>query len=807
MPSIKVMPLRVALLGALAVCLAGFVAHASEGDRLEFWHVGSYDDVAVLRELATQFEGKTGIAVHVQPLPWGDFNTKYLTALAAGAPPDAGSTSLNGPIDYGKVGGLVDLGATFPEAVQRLKDETFPKMWPICSFRGQLLGVPLDATALMGYYRKDTFEALGLKAPETWAELTHVLDVVTAHQYEYGFLWTRNAHWGMGTFIWPFNQEAFADGGRKVNWTHPDFLRGFRFAVDLWNGYNSYWDKSVENISIEDPAKASPLFFDYHIRYAELMTRVPKMRDKVGIFPFPRPEGGDAATMMGGRTAVIFRKGKHPAEAMQWIEFVLSKESQLYLYRALANRGDRSVLALSVNRSFWDEDLGLPTGFHEVLRTVYDRMNTREAFPWVNEACLPLERSMFEMQESLQGFFHDRASERNMSVSGLKQALAAGQFPEVRAAYHAFLDSKSAEVLQRAGVTAQGKLDQDYAAYEEQFGELRVDAAAKAWDVLDFAEWGMVGAVLMAMGYVVSRRATRVCWSSYCFVAPVVLSALIFTFVPVIAALYLSFTQYTPLMPLSQARWAGLDNYIQVMRDQELWQSLGRSLYFALLALPAQIVIGVVLAACLDKNLWPDRLVKFLFFSPMVTSAVSVSLIWFALYMSTRYGWINGLLLGLNVIRDPINFLRDKQCFLNCVIVMAVWQGLAFTVLILLAGLQNVPKALYEAASIDGAGALRQFFHVSLPGLRPQLAFLVTMGSIGAVQVFEQIYMLGGGAGEAESKFGPDDCGMTIAPLIFRKGFELFKMGEACAIAFILFVLLLSVTYVNLRLTVRKAAS
>lgn len=801
-------PGRAAFLWPLAACFLCFMAHAGEKVRLEFWHVGNYDDVTVMRELAGQFEAKTGIAVHVQPLPWGDFNTKYLTALAASAPPDAGSTNLSGAMEYGKVGGLVDLGATFPEAIQRLKDETFPKMWPICSFRGQLLGVPLDAAALTGFYRKDIFESLGLKPPETWGELEHVLDAVTSHGYEYGFLWTRNAHWGMGTFTWPFGQDSFADDGRKVNWTNPDFLKGYRFAIDLWNGYNSYWDKAVEIFSIEDPAKASPLFFDYHTRYTELTTRAPKIRDKIGVFPFPRPEGGSAATMMGGRTAVIFRKGKHPAEAMQWLEFILSKESQLFLYRALGNRGERSALALSVNRSFWDEDLGLPSGCQDVLRDVYERMNTREAYPWLNEACLPLERSMYEMQESLQQFFQKEAGKRRMSVFDLKKEIAAGRLPDVRAAYREFLDTKSLEVLTRLGNGAQQKLDQDYAAYEQQFGGpmANPDAVAAAWDVLDLAEWGMAAAVILAIGYIFSRRTTRACWHSYCFVAPVVLSALLFTFVPILVALYLSFTKYTPLVPLSQAHWAGLDNYIQVLRDRELWQSLGRSYYFALLALPAQIAVGVVLAACLDKNLWPDRLVKFLFFSPMVTSAVSVSLIWFALYMSTQYGWINGLLLGLDLIRDPINFLRDKRCFLNCVIVMAVWQGLAFTVLIFLAGLQNVPKALYEAASIDGAGVLRQFFHISLPGLRPQFAFLVTMGTIGAVQVFEQIYMLGGGTGEAESKFGPDDCGMTIAPLIYRKGFELFKMGEACAIAFILFLLLLSITYVNLRMTVRKVA-
>jgi multiple sugar transport system permease protein len=305
--------------------------------------------------------------------------------------------------------------------------------------------------------------------------------------------------------------------------------------------------------------------------------------------------------------------------------------------------------------------------------------------------------------------------------------------------------------------------------------------------------------------YVLLSKNARKQWISYAFVAPPLLSAFVFIFIPIIVALYISFTKYNPVMPLAQAQWVGLANYTELIRDKVLWQSLARSAYFALLVLPSQLCIAVVLAACLDRQLWPDRLFRFMYFSPLVTSVVSVSLIWFSLYVGTRYGWINALLLGTGLVKDPVLFLKDKGTFLNSIIVMSVWQGLAFTILVFLAGLQNVPKQLYEAAAIDGAGSIRQFFSISLPSLRPQFTFLVIMGTIGTVQVFEQIYMLGGGAGEAESKFGPDDCGMTIAPFIYRKGFEFFKMGDASAVAFILFIILFVVTFINLKLALRKA--
>jgi ABC-type sugar transport system permease subunit len=292
-------------------------------------------------------------------------------------------------------------------------------------------------------------------------------------------------------------------------------------------------------------------------------------------------------------------------------------------------------------------------------------------------------------------------------------------------------------------------------------------------------------------------------WFAYLCVAPPVLQALVFVFIPVVVSLYLSFTRYDPVSPLSWARWVGWDNYVRIFGDPVLWHSLGRSVYFALVVLPVQLGLGVVLAACLDRNLVPDRLYKFVYFAPLVTSAVSVALIWFALLAGAHYGWVNALLLKAKLIADPIDFLNQAELFLQCVIALAIWQGIPFYILILLAGLQSIPHQQYEAAALDGAGVLRQFWHVSLPNLRPQFVFLVIMGTIGAVQVFEQIYMLGGGTGEAGSKFGPDDSGLTMVPFLFRKGFEFLKMGEASAIAYVLFAALAVVTYVNLRTVAR----
>ena len=233
------------------------------------WPWGSMTGVAATRLLAEDFYADEGIRVEVQPVPWGNFMAKYLTAMAAGIPPDAGTAHLSAPVDFGKVGGLIDLQESYPAIVAGLKTKIFPRMWESSSFQGHLFGIPHNATALMCFYRKDVFAALGLKAPATWSELEQTIEVLTANGYDYGFLWTRNTHWGLGTFIWPNRELAYSEDGRKVNWLAPGFLKGYRFAVHLWNSFPMVTEKAVELFGLEDPSQSLPLFIDYDMRYSE----------------------------------------------------------------------------------------------------------------------------------------------------------------------------------------------------------------------------------------------------------------------------------------------------------------------------------------------------------------------------------------------------------------------------------------------------------------------------------------------------------------------------------------------------------
>jgi multiple sugar transport system permease protein len=313
----------------------------------------------------------------------------------------------------------------------------------------------------------------------------------------------------------------------------------------------------------------------------------------------------------------------------------------------------------------------------------------------------------------------------------------------------------------------------------------------------------MLGFAASALLYVLAQKRLRLHISAYLMILVPIMLALVFVIIPMLTALYLSFTEYHAILPLNAAKWVGLKHYMtsfQWSNSDNVLVSLRRTLLYIGISLPLGISLSLLFAFLLNQDLIGKRLWRFLYFSPLVTSSVAVALIFTQIYAETKSGWLNHLLLKWGVIKNPLLLLRDEKTFLYCVLGLAVWHGLAFTILIFLAGLQQIPSVLYRAAEVDGAGFWGKFWHVSLPGLRPQIIFVAMMGVIGGFQVFEPIYMMGGGSGYVGSKFGPNDAGKTMVPLVFDLGFERFKMGQASAVAYILFAIIFGITVLQLRL-------
>ena len=280
--------------------------------------------------------------------------------------------------------------------------------------------------------------------------------------------------------------------------------------------------------------------------------------------------------------------------------------------------------------------------------------------------------------------------------------------------------------------------------------------------------------------------------SGWAFLAPALLLIAVFFFLPVLAALLLSFTDFDiyALGDLRRLRFVGLENYAQLLQSPLFWTALGNTGYFVLLGGPLSVAVslGAALLVNARLNRFPG-LFRTALFLPVVTTLVAVAVVWRYLY-HPRYGLLNyGLsLLGI----APIDWLGDPDWAMPAIILMAVWKNFGFNMIIFIAGLQNIPMQLYEAARIDGASAGQQFRHITLPQLGPTFLFVALMTMIGYFQVFAEPYVMTQG--------GPANRTLSVVLLMYEEGFRWWNMGYASAMAFVLFALILAGTALQLLL-------
>ena len=329
--------------------------------------------------------------------------------------------------------------------------------------------------------------------------------------------------------------------------------------------------------------------------------------------------------------------------------------------------------------------------------------------------------------------------------------------------------------------------------------------------------------------------------SGFLFLSPNLLGFLFFFAGPLLFSLYVSFTNSDAF---GTQDWVGLDNYAKIFNltvapledvdqpvtevldttvydeltrikwigngiiigaeDKLFWIALRNTIVFTLLALPLSIVPALFLASLLNSKLPGMKFFRAVYFLPTVAAVVGVALIWQWLY-NAAVGYINysisnvvifiNNLFGTGMIDPQIRWLSDTKVALLAVVIMSAWQWLGYYSVIFLAGMQNIPKELYEAATVDGAGAWSKFMNVTLPLLAPTTFYVVTTAVINALQVFEQVYVLI----PTEPPGGPANSTMTIVLYLYQKGFQRFQQGYASAVAWVLFLLIFIVTLVQFR--------
>lgn len=278
---------------------------------------------------------------------------------------------------------------------------------------------------------------------------------------------------------------------------------------------------------------------------------------------------------------------------------------------------------------------------------------------------------------------------------------------------------------------------------------------------------------------------------AYFFLAPAVSAIFVFFFIPVIAAFIISFTDFDiyTLGDFSTLRFIGFDNYLRLLNDDLFWTALKNTFYFVVVASPLSIVVSLATAMLLNNKLIKFKAIfRLSYFIPVVTTLVAVAIVWRFIY-HYDFGLVNYLLrlIGIN----PVDWLGNPTWAMPAIIMMSVWKNFGYNMIIFIAGLQNIPEELYDAAEIEGANWWQMFKSIIFPMLAPTTIFISIITIIGYFQLFAEPYVMTQG--------GPLNSTLSIIQYMYQEGFRWWNMGYSASIAFVLFFIIFVVTLIQFK--------
>lgn len=270
--------------------------------------------------------------------------------------------------------------------------------------------------------------------------------------------------------------------------------------------------------------------------------------------------------------------------------------------------------------------------------------------------------------------------------------------------------------------------------------------------------------------------------AAYLFIMPALLVLFFFTVIPLLGTFLIGFFNMNVFF--TDTSFAGFDNFVRFFQDERAINALGNTLYFTVLETPLQVIVGLVIAVLISKNTLFNKFCRSIFFIPVVCSLVSIGIMW-SMLLDNNIGIIAYWLSKLGV--ESPDFFKSAELAMPTVAVMTAWANFGVTMTILLAAIQGVSPSLYEAAEIDGASKVKQFFYVTIPQIFPALGYCLLTNFIGSMQVFDQVYVTTGG--------GPNFKTETIVQYIYNRGFEApFELGYASAISTVFFMIIAVLT-------------
>jgi len=686
-----------------------------------------------------RFEKETGIKVSLQRLTWSNGLNKIITALAADQAPDVieiGSTWVAG---FSEGGGLKTLDpGTLKESLA---------MWKPAYYKGKTHAVPWTLSTGAIFYNKTLLHQAGFTSPPgDWEELLLMSQKIFSLDpkvYGYGLKTGSFTTWQKFLpFVWSNGGSLLDLNGERALSTQPEFLQALHYYKKLRQ--YSLFD---ENLAVRKAFQEGRVGFMVEEPGTIQRFRKESPELSFGIVSLPKAPTGKSISFAGAQMLAITKNTTNYKAAEQLIHFLVQPD---------------------------------------VVKAITHRITT----------LFPSHKNAID-----DPFYQEEHPELLLFLQILKDAsspIAHPQWLEIQEIFSEQLERVMYNLQSPEKAMAQAKRDIDELIKESNSEPINREnggtSSAFLWLILLIP-------LLCVFLYQVKqfkkenpdkiRRKLKYHGNTFLFLLPWLAVFVVFSVYPILYSLYLSFTKFKATS-IYKPQWIGLSNYSRLLEDQHFLDSIYNSFVFVVGTTPIIIVIAVVMAVILNQNIRFRTFYRVAYFMPVVSSIMVIATLFIELYSPT--GIINDLLTFIGF--EGKHWLRDPNWALPSIMVMNIWASFGFYTLMLLAGLQNIPEAYYEASSLEGASSLRQFFTITLPLLKPTLIVAVLMNTILAFQVFGEIFMM--------TKGGPLRTTETSVYYLYQVAFHKQKMGYGSAAAYYIFLILIIFTGTQFILGKRK---
>ncbi len=804
--------IALALVSALFLLPAFSAAQAQKKRDLVVWGVSLGPETkgteAIIREFARRHPD---INVRVLSMGAGTMNPqKLMTSIVGNVAPDVIAQDRFSVSDWASRGAfqpLDDLIArdSGKDPLCPRKEQYYPEVWKEASYGGKVYGIPTGADNRILYYNKaifrekaDLLRAAGLdpdRAPRTWSELLKYgkvlteVDKNTGQFKSVGFLPNFGNAW---LYMYAFQNNAVFMGdrdgisGRVCTMDTPEAEQALKFIVDGYDqigGYEKCKEFESGFLSNEnDPfvlgKVAMKIDGDWILnalsRYGPAL--------EIGVAPPPIPddrynhtgrfanEKETYVTWVGGFCYAVPRGARNMQDGWEYIKFATSTEG-----RMIENTAQKK----------WEQLRG--------RAFIPRQQGSMEANEALFKAFKPADpKFAAALRQHIDLMPHGKIR----PVTFVGQTLWDNHVKAMESACYHKLSPKEALLA------AQNVVQRDLDAYFNKANYPIINLSIPLYVGLGIGFIVLATLVVVFLRHRMGNLERTEAWWAYLFVSPWLIGFLLLVIGPMVASLFFSFTQYDVL---NEARWVGFKNYQDLGGADwnNVSKGLGNAVFLAALTVPMSLAVGLAIALLLNQATKGMRFYRTFFYMPAIVPGVASAVLWtWVLTPDPNKGLLNAAwlkivtpLLGLN----PPGWVQSADWSKNALVVMSMWAA-GSGMILWLAGLKGISSTLYEAASIDGANPRQTFWSITFPQLSPIIFFNAVMGFIGAMQEFDRIYIM---KPSSDGPVGPDDSLLTPVYLLFNNGFAYFKMGYSSAIAWLIFGIILVLTFTQFKLAPR----